>query len=142
MKQPSFEHNGTVTIAHLYYKDKIFSGQASCAPEDMEFMNDRTGENIAIMRAEIEYLKFVRDCELIPQLEALKELHYSFNGNKNYSENSLEARRIRKHMYMKEADLVSVRLMLAAKRQELKDYFAAKDKSYQIIRNYRKDKEG
>lgn len=109
-------------------------GVAKCAEEDLEFMNDRTGENIALMRAEIKYYRYIRDNELIPAYNALKELHYSFNGNKNYNKDSLEARRIRKHMYMYEADIETVRELIRLAQTDLKMYIMTKDGLYHDLK--------
>lgn len=130
MKKPKIEYDEELgyTKVTIYYKDKEFFGTASCAPEDAENKSYITGEFIALSRAKVSYLKFVRDCEILPALAAVKELHYSLNTNKNYNEHNLEARRIRKHMYMLESDLKTVQDMIKSEKKELRRYLYYKDK--------------
>lgn len=141
MREPEFVYNEEtgVTIATIFYKDMEFCGEAVCAPDDRDMMNRKTGETIALIRAEINYLCHVRDNELIPTYNAIRNLHFSLIKNKNYDEHSLEARRIRRHMYMHQSDLAAVQKMIKGKKIELREYFDAKDELYKKLR---KDKRG
>ena len=99
-KQPEYfwnEEHG-IASASIYYKNYTFTGKAYCHPEDRDMMSKLTGQTIAEMRATIKYLKFVRDCELQPQLKALKQLYYSMNYSKHFDPKSYEAKMLYKQM--------------------------------------------
>lgn len=134
IKQPTFEYEDNITIARIYQKNETFIGIAECAEADRDMMNKRTGETIALMRAEIEYYQFIRDYEILPGLRALNELFYSFNNGKNYNPDSHEARRIRKHIYQYETDLITIKELLELTRKELREYLELKEKLYHDLR--------
>lgn len=94
----------------ITYKDLEFIGCSLCHPED-EYKRS-IGETIAQTRAELNYFRYVRDCEILPELRALKQLHYSINRSKNYNEHSYEARAIRRQMYQKEEDLNYIKSLI------------------------------
>lgn len=124
---------GTVTC-RIFYKDLKFAGFAKCNPEDN--YKRQVGEMIAGARAEIEYLKFVLNCELQPAYAALKQLFYSVNQSKNYNEHSYEARAIRRQMYQKEADIEYIKEEILNRKDYLKGIFKAME-AYEKV-----DKEG
>ena len=74
-KQPEYtwsERYGTATCT-LFYKNYEFTGVANCHPDDKDMMSKLTGQTIAEYRATLKYLRFIRDCELQPQLKSLKQ---------------------------------------------------------------------
>ena len=70
----SFEYDNGQTLCVFEYKDHYFVGQAHCHPDDEDFMSEKTGCFIAESRAHQKYLKFVKNCEIFPKLEALNHL--------------------------------------------------------------------
>ena len=70
----SFEYDNGQTLCVIEYKDHYFIGQAHCHPDDEDFMSEKTGCFIAESRAHQKYLKFVKNCEILPKLEALNHL--------------------------------------------------------------------
>ena len=51
------EENGT-TICVMKYDNRDFMGTAVCAPEDMDYLSKKTGQEIAFNRASVEVLKY------------------------------------------------------------------------------------
>ena len=116
-------------------------GIAQCRPEDRDMMGEKTGCTIAEMRAEIDYLKSVRDDDIKPTLQAYKTLYYSINQSKRFNPDSYET-----HMLMKEiahytADLELINGMIDNARNDLATYIDQKAKTWEKIRkNRQKDK--
>ena len=121
--------------------DNIFIGSATCAPEDRDMMSEKTGYHIAQYRAQISYLKHVRDNILKPRLAALKQLYFSINKSKHFNDKSYETKMIRRQIYMTSSDLDLIKEDLADLKQELNAYLTEKGKFYKRIReNRQKDK--
>lgn len=121
--------------------ENIFIGSATCAPEDRDMMSEKTGYHIAQYRAQISYLKHLRDNVLKPRLAALKQLYFSINKSKYFNDKSYETKMIRRQIYMTSSDLDLIKEDLAELKQELNAYLEEKGKFYKRIReNRQKDK--
>lgn len=57
----------------------VYVGSAKCCYKDKDMQNEKTGCEIALMRAEINYFQSIKDNELIPALNALKGIQFSLN---------------------------------------------------------------
>ena len=113
----------------------VYVGSAKCCYKDKDMQNEKTGCEIALMRAEINYFQSIKDNELIPALNALKGIQFSLNQCETDSKSkSIVQKKIRKI----ENDLAVVRYLIIEKEQSLTDYIAAKDTFYKQIRKNRK----
>ena len=124
----------------IYYNNEEFIGQAFCHPDDEDMCSKLAGQTIAEFRACIQVLKYKRDCEIIPALKALKQLHYSINKSKQYNKKSYESRMLYRQIQNYEADLKNIREDLAKIRQALNSYINLKEQYYQFLRNRRQAK--
>ena len=121
--------------------DKTHIGIAKCRPEDRDMMGEKTGCTIAEMRAEIDYLKSVRDDDIKPTLQAYKTLYYSINQSKRFNPDSYEARMLMKKIAHYTADLELINDMIDNARNDLATYIDQKAKTWEKIRkNRQKDK--
>lgn len=138
-KSPEFnwdEENGIATC-HLYYKDKEFVGVAKCAPDDLDMKSEKTGQNIALSRAKIQYYIYLRDCELLPYLREAQHIYACINSSTHSNEFTYENKFLRKEVQRISFDLATVRSMLATERKNLKEEIEEKDKFYKKIRAMR-----
>ncbi len=129
------QESGTATCI-LYDGNKTYCGAALCHPDDKDMMSERTGQEIAFRRAEIQALRGFRD-EIKLELKSLKQLYYSINRSKYYNAKSYEARMLNRQIKTKESDLQTVKEYIKQKDKELRDYIAAKDEFYKKIRHNR-----
>lgn len=135
--EPKFiwdEETGVSTCVLTDGKD-IYLGTAKCKEIDRDMMNEKTGCEIASMRAEIEYFKKLRDNELTPALNALKGVLFTLEHSEKSDEYSKEI--IRRQIHRIKNDLAVVRYLKAEKEQALTDYIAAKTDFYNRIRKNR-----
>lgn len=113
----------------------VYVGSAKCCYKDKDMQNEKTGCEIALMRAEINYFQSIKDNELIPALNALKGIQFSLNQCETDSKSKSI---VQKKIHKIENDLAVVRYLLIEKEQSLTDYIAAKDTFYKQIRKNRK----
>lgn len=141
--EPMFKwdpESGTATCV-LTDGQNIFLGIATCGPDDRDMMNEKTGCQIAMQRAKIDYLKHIRDNELKPRLSALKQLYYSINQSKYFNEKAYETKMLCRQIYLTKSDLNMIKDEITQTKQELKLYLEEKGKFYQRVREQRqKDK--
>ena len=127
------EENGT-TICVMKYDNRDFMGTAVCAPEDMDYLSKKTGQEIAFNRASVEVLKYDKFC-LTQELKGLKSLYYSIKHSKKYNPKSYEAIMLRHQMNMRENDIAQLKVDIKTTQQYIKNYINQKDKAYKIWRN-------
>ena len=139
MKKPVFTWDEEKGVAEcsLWYAGIEFHDFAMCHDEDMDMCNKLTGQTIAELRALIQVYQYHRDCELKPQLQALKQLYYSMNKSKQYNKKSYEARMLYRHITMYEEELQAVREEIKKLREHLNFYINEKEKFYQSVRKER-----
>lgn len=137
-KQPEYFWNDEQGIAFctIYYNQYTFTGEAKCHPNDEDMMSKLTGQTIAEFRAIIKYLRFVRDCELRPQLKSLYQLYYSMNHSKHYNKKSYEAKMLYRQIRFLEEDIAEIEIELNSVKQSLKEYIEIKEKDHQQIRAF------
>ena len=130
----SFEYDNGQALCVIEYKDHYFVGQAHCHPDDEDFMSEKTGSFIAESRAHQKYLKFVKNCEILPKLEALnhfKSTLIPWEGDKpNYF-----YRRLESEIKNLEEDLAICKKALNNEQSYLRGYIKEKDKLYRRIRS-------
>lgn len=143
-KEPQFSWDEETGIAICLLTDgyNIFKGMAFCDQEDQDMKSEKTGCQIALWRAEIEYYKHVRDNEIKPALKALKHIHSVMQFNPKFNRKSYENKILWKEIQSKELDLTVINKLLAQKKLELKEYLKEKQDFYNRIRQYRNNKVG
>lgn len=136
IKRPFFEWDAETgsALCILYYNDKVFVGQAKCHTSDMDMCSEKTGQQIALMRAEIKYLTHIKDNEILPALKALKQLYYSMNKSKKFNEKSYEVKMLNRQINLYEADYDNLKTVIYDKKQALISFIKKKDEFYQQIR--------
>ena len=121
-------------------KGNTYVGTAKCHDDDLDFGNQKDGCIIALYRANIKYFQSVRDNEIKPALNALKELYYSMNRSKQFNPNSYENKFLLRKIRFYENDLTTIKEMLVEERKKLKDFLEKTDSHYQKIRQVLSDK--
>ena len=142
-KQPEYtwsERYGTATCT-LFYKQYEFTGVANCHPDDQDMMSKLTGQTIAEYRATLQYLRFIRDCELQPQLKALKQLYYSMNHSKYFNPKSYEAKMLYRQINHLTEDLKENKYLIDLTKSELEAYLTTKERDHKQLRDFLKKKE-
>lgn len=132
-KEPTFMYADGETICKL--DDHIF-GVAVCHPDDKDMMNERTGQEIAYRRAEIQAYRKYRD-EVKVRLSALNQLYYSMNRSKHFNPKSYENKMLQRQIHLLQDDLDTVNGVLATLQESLRDYLQKKDEFYKQIRKNR-----
>jgi hypothetical protein len=142
-KQPEYFWNETNGIAFctIYYDKYSFTGEAQCHPDDRDMMSKLTGQTIAEMRATIKYLRFIRDCELQPQLKALKQLYYSINHSKYFNPKSYEAKMLYRQINHINEDLKENKYLIDLTKSQLETYLITKERDHKQLRDFLKKKE-
>ena len=141
-KQPEYfwsEENGTA-FCTIYYNKYSFMGEAQCHPHDRDMISKLTGQTIAEMRATIKYLRFIRDCELQPQLKALKQLYYSINHSKYFDPKSYEATMLYRQINHLTEDLKENKYLIDLTKSQLEAYLITKERDHQRLREFFKNK--
>lgn len=142
-KQPEYtwsERYGTATCT-LFYKQYEFTGVANCHPDDQDMMSKLTGQTIAEYRATLQYLRFIRDCELQPQLKSLKQLYYSMNHSKYFNPKSYEAKMLYRQINHLTEDLKENKYLIDLTKSELEAYLTTKERDHKQLRDFLKKKE-
>lgn len=70
----STESDGMICTFTKLYNGRRFTGEAYCHEEDIPFLSEHTGLTIAEARATIKYLKFKKNCEVLPALKTLAHI--------------------------------------------------------------------
>ena len=129
----SFEYDNGQALCIIEYKDHFFVGQAHCHPDDEDFMSEKTGCFIAESRAHQKYLKFVKNCEILPKLEALNHLKSTLAVQESDTPNYF-SRRLNSEIKNLEEDLIMCKRAIDNEQQYLHGYIKEKDKLYKRIR--------
>lgn len=135
-----FDEENGYTVCIMKYDNQDFVGIATCAPEDMDYLSKKTGQEIAFNRASIEILKYDKFC-LTQELKGLKSLYYSIKHSKKYNPKSYEAIMLRHQMNMRENDIAQLKVDIKTTQQYIKNYIDQKDKAYKIWRKLKKEQD-
>ena len=130
----SYAYNDGVASYQINYKGYQFLGVAQCHSEDMDFANERVGLTIAEARATMKVLRFIRECEVKPQLKILKHLYSNIETSQFHNPKSHESRRIRSQIRALEAECAEITNAIADEKAFVKDYINGKDKLYKRLR--------
>lgn len=140
-QQYAWDDNEKIATYILTDGDNVFVGSACCHPDDYDMCNEKTGLQIASMRAQIKYYTHMRDNEIKPTLKALNKLQSDMLYSKKYNKDSYEAKMLQKHIYRTKVDLDTVQDLLENAKTELRQYIFEKDDFYKRIRSNREKKD-
>ncbi len=118
----------------------VVNGFAECHPDDIDMISEKTGCYIAERRAYVEYLRYIRDNEIKPELKALKKFYNVINQSKYYKEEDYSNQMLIRHINRLENELVEIKKEIQDEKKFLHDYITDADKVYNKIRKYRQQK--
>lgn len=133
----SWDEESGVALFTIQYKNKYFTGTATCCEEDKEFKSEIFGEALAEIRATRKYFAFIRDNEKIPELKALNQLYYSMKHSSQFNPKSYEAKMLFRQIKQREEDLKIIKFLI----QDLRDQETMLKKSLERTKEHRKKKE-
>lgn len=128
-------NTATCVLTDAY--DKKYIGVAVCHPDDEDMASEKTGCEIALRRANIEYIKSIRD-QIKHELGALEHLYYVMNRSKQFNPKSYENIMLQRQIRLKKIDLATIKDMLTKEQENLRWYVNEKEKLYKRIRFNRK----
>lgn len=139
MKKPVFSWDAEdgSALCIIQSRDKTYYGVATCHPNDRDMMSEKTGCEIAYMRACLMSLRGVKD-ELKTELKGLKKYYHSINTSKYFNPESYEVRRLIFHMEHIEADIAALKILIQEQRKNIQEFISRKEKFYEKIRRNRK----
>ena len=140
--EPTFEwdeENG-LALCVLFDGEHYFTGTAFCCEEDLDMCSQRTGEEIALRRARIEYLKFYRD-SLKNQLKGLQQFLSSIKQSYKFNNKSFETIKLFKHINRLSFDLNYAKELIKNERELLYKYIEDKEIFYKKLRKVREKKQ-
>ena len=133
----SWSEKAGVALFTIQYKNKYFTGMASCCEEDKEFKSEIFGEALAENRATRKYFAFIRDNEIIPELKALNQLYYSMKHSSQFNPKSYEAKMLFRQIKQREEDLKILKFSI----QDLRNQEMMLKRSLERTKEYRNKKE-
>lgn len=136
MKNPIFTWDAEEGLAtcEIPYKDTFFFATAQCHPDDMDMVGEKTGCTIALYRAEIQMLQYIKNYEIKPALGALKHLAATMHNSKRFNPKSYENIMLQRQIRQKQDELNILYDMIDHKKQMLKEYIHDKDECFKHLR--------
>lgn len=132
--QTEYEYALGVSCFAIIYKDQIFFGKAACHPDDKDMESERTGLTIAEARAHIKLLKFIKNHEIQPVIDACQHLLKNIQSSKHHNPKAYESCMLRSQLAHWEAKLAEIKTDIADEEKYLKEYITQKDKLYRKLR--------
>ena len=102
------EENG-ITIYKVIDGDKFYTGISECHSDDKDFQSQEFGQALATVRATLDFLRKLRDNEIIPQLKIIKHLYTNMTTSKQYNPNSYEATMVRRKYHQLQGQYSAIR---------------------------------
>ena len=136
MKTTYIYHNGIAKYTIIDNDGSVYIGEAHCHPEDVDMMSEKTGLQIAEIRANIKFLKHLIK-ESKKELKALKDFHSLLKFNPYYNKENREVKLLIKEIRRREKDIKENKNSLKEMKDSLIEYIAEKEKFYQKIRRNR-----
>lgn len=130
-----FNYQDGKSTCIIEYKGIAFCGEAKCHPQDNDFESEKTGLQIAEIRANIKLLQFRRDTEIKPQIKILKHLLHNIQSSQSHNPKAYESVMIKKQLKSLNMDLNEINGVIHDEKRYLKDYIDNKDKFYNKIRS-------
>ena len=135
----TFSYQDGKSICAIEYKGISFLGEAKCHEQDNDFKSEKTGLQIAEIRANIKLLQFRRDTEIKPQIKILKHLLHNIQSSQYHNPKVYESIMIKKQLKALNADLNEINGIIHDEKKYLKDYIDKKDDFYNKIRAKREN---
>lgn len=129
-----FDSEHGIATVHIVSGDLSFIGMAQCHKDDRDFMSERTGLQIAETRAEINFLKHIKNNEITPALTALKHLESNMKTSKHYNKKSYEARMLRRQVAIKTNELKAIEQEINNLKTFIHNYIIQKEHLYTKLR--------
>ena len=132
-----YEYNPEERIARVYttYNGITFVSEATCHEQDLDFQSERTGLQIADIRANIRLLQYKRDTEIRPVIKALKHLIHNIQSGNQHNPKAYESIMLRNQLKSYEKDLEEINRVIQDEKKYLKEYIDSKDKLYIKLRS-------
>ena len=129
-----FMHNTAgETVCQMYYDGHWFIGRAKCLPEDEDMWSERTGSTLAEIKANIKRLRYMR-AQVREKMKPLTLFESRLKCCKGYNHDSIEARRLRKEIWLYKQEIQEITNAIEDEETYLKKYIAEKDNLYYRIR--------
>ena len=125
------------TLCTISYMNIDTYGESNVAPEDVDFMNEYAGNEIARIRAIMKYLKIYIKLELHPKEMALKNV-VDVIDNVDKNENSMAKKKLLSHYNLYKNRSKATRIMIHNLDNYLTNYISKKEEVYKKIRKNRK----
>lgn len=113
-------------------------GMAECAEQDLDMISEKVGCTIAERRAQIEYLRYIRDREIKPELKALKKFQNVINQSKYYNPADYSNQMLLRAIDRLEGEVESIKDDIFILKTDLNNYLKEKETFYQNVRKHRK----
>lgn len=138
MKEPiiMFIQETGETHCILEDKNKSFTGSAYCHPEDMPFANKLTGSHIALTRAYIEYLCYLRN-ELMTEIKTLKHFYSCIEMHKDFNKEHYTVKSLLRTINKLELELSGIRSDIKKEKDCLKTFVKDKNALYRNLESRR-----
>ena len=118
----------------------VFVGIATCHPDDADMCSKLTGQEIALNRASIKLLVYVRDSEIKPGLQALKNYLYSINKSKEFNKKHYATKILYHNIKQYEEELSFTNELIEKHREALRSFIDEHEKFFQSVRRRREGK--
>ena len=132
------EETGVTTCILTDTKNNTYIGKAHCHPDDIDMKNEMTGSEIAYRRAYIQFLKHIRDTEIVPKLAILKHMSSCMEQAANFNPKDNNIRLMQRAIENYSAGAAAIRECIRDERDNLHEYMIEKGKLYRKIRANRK----
>ena len=129
-----YEYGYGTSCFAIIYKDQIFFGKAECHPDDKDMESERTGLTIAEARAHIKMLKFIKQHEIQPVIDAYRHLLKNIQSSTHHNPKAYESCMLRSQLSHWETKLAEITTNIADEEKYLKEYTDQKDKLYRRLR--------
>lgn len=132
-----WDEESGLTIVTVTDNDKTYCGTSKCHPDDVDFKSQDFGESVATERVVLQFLRNMRDNELIPQIKILKHLYSNMTTSKQFNPKSYEATMVRRQLHILEGQLTALKEQIR-ERKDLLDYLIDSKESFNnLIRSKR-----
>ena len=128
----------TAKITDTTYGE-VFVGMAICGEEDLDMKSRLTGQEIALRRASIQHLKYLKNL-FYTKLITLTNFKKQIENCKHYNPEFQIENLLNKELKELNETVVFLRTRLKAEKESLQNYIKAKAEIYQKIREGRKEK--
>lgn len=131
------DNESLVIECQMNISNKVYKGFAACCPEDMEFFSELTGQQIAVSRAYINYLKDLKK-EILIELKTMRQFYSNIKMSPNFEENNYVVKSLSRTIKKLQLELSTIQSDIKSEKRSLNFYITEKDKIYRKIELKRK----